>query len=578
VTAITTIIPAFHEELHIERVVNSALGLGPVLVVDAGSCDRTQELACAAGGRVVEHAWAGYSEQKNWALNSIPIETDWVLFLDADEWVTQELAAEIRSALAETTADGYWIPRANFFLGRRLRHAWWYPDYQLRLFRPNRGRYESRLVHEHVLLDGHEGFLKQPLMHENLKGNDEFLRRHERYAQLEAREILNERLGANSGQRRGNFLGTWPERRRALKIHVWYRVPARPLIRFLWMYVVKRGFLDGRPGFIYSRLLASYEAMIDSKLRELMGNQADRRPGPDIVALAVCPECRGRLDWNAERPACAVCNTHFDVVDGIPVLLPTSAQGDAEKAEQIEHFDAIDDPEFEIERPRGAPRLYDWLLKEKFRRSVRALDLDLRDEVVLTVCGGSGMDAEFLAQAGARVISSDLSVGAARRTRERARRHGLAITPIVADAERLPFADRSIPLVYVHDGLHHMERPSAGLMEMARVAREAVSVTEPAVAILTQIAVRFGLALEREEAGNRVGRLQLAELDEQLGALGFTVVGASRYGMFYRHNPGSIARAFSRPILFEFARGALRLGNAVLGRVGNKLTVQAVRR
>jgi uncharacterized protein YbaR (Trm112 family)/glycosyltransferase involved in cell wall biosynthesis len=576
--ALTTIIPTLDEELHVERAVRSSLSLGPVFVVDAGSTDRTQEVARAAGAMVLEHPWTGYSEQKNWALERLPIGTGWVLFLDADEWVTTKLASEIRLAVNRESASGYWLPRANIFLGRRLQHAWWYPDYQLRLFRRDRGRYESRLVHEHVLLDGEEGFLAEPLMHENLKGSHEFMRRHERYAELEAREILNERRGATSDQRRGNILGTWPERRRALKIHVWYRVPARPLIRFLWMYVVKRGFLDGRPGFIYSRLLASYEAMIDSKLRALMGNQADRRPGPDIAALVVCPECRGRLDWSAERTVCAACKTQFDVVDGIPVLLPTQAQGDVEKVEQIAHFDAIDDPEFEIERPRGAPRLYDWLLKEKFRRSVRALDLDLRGEVVLTVCGGSGLDAEFLTHAGARVISSDLSVGAAQRTRERARRHGLAVTPIVADAERLPFADCSIPLVYVHDGLHHMERPSAGLAEMARVAEEAVSVTEPAMAILTQIAVRFGLALEREDAGNRVARLQLGELDDQLGALGFTVVAASRYGMFYRHKPGSIARAFSRPILFDLARGALRLGNAVLGRVGNKLTVQAVRR
>jgi glycosyltransferase involved in cell wall biosynthesis len=266
---VTTIITTLNEEVHIERSVASAHRLGDVFVVDGLSTDATREIARGAGASVVEHAWNGYSTQKNWALGSLGIDSEWVLFLDADEFVTNGLRDEIEGATTSRRFDGYYIPRQNIFLGRLLRHAWWYPDYQLRLFRLSKGRYEDRLVHEHVVLDGVAGFLKQPIMHENLKGIDAFVERHMRYAGYEAAEMLRARSRDFGDQRRGRFFGSWPERRRALKLHVWYRLPGRPAIRFLWMYLVKRGFLDGKQGRVYCQLLAVEEALINAKLLEL---------------------------------------------------------------------------------------------------------------------------------------------------------------------------------------------------------------------------------------------------------------------------------------------------------------------
>ncbi len=265
---VSTIIAVLDEEVHIQRVLDSVVGLGPVFVIDGGSRDRTPELARAAGATVVENRWSGYSAQKNWALAHLEISTEWVLFLDADEVVTPELGAEIERAVSADGVDGYYIPRQNVFLGRVLLHAWWYPDYQLRLFRSSRGRFESRLVHEHVFVEGRKGFLQHPLVHENLKGIDAFVERHLRYAGLEAIELRRARLKLAAGEREGRLLGSWPERRRALKTRVWYRLHGRPLIRFLWLYLVKRGFLDGRQGLVYSQLLAFYEALIDAKLLE----------------------------------------------------------------------------------------------------------------------------------------------------------------------------------------------------------------------------------------------------------------------------------------------------------------------
>ena len=278
---VSVIIPALNEEIHVRRAVSSALPLGRVVVVDGGSRDRTKELATQAGAEVIEHSWTGYAAQKNWALANVEPSAEWVLFLDADEYLTPALSEEIASSTRAGAFDGFYIPRRNIFLGRVLRHAWWYPDYQLRLFRAGRGRYENRLVHEHVVLDGKTGFLNEPIMHENLKGIDAFVERHLRYAALEAEEMLRARAHASGDRRSGRLLGSWPDRRRALKVHVWYRLPARPAIRFLWMYLIKCGFLDGKEGRLYCQLIAAQEALINAKLLELERHGGRRSTGRD---------------------------------------------------------------------------------------------------------------------------------------------------------------------------------------------------------------------------------------------------------------------------------------------------------
>ena len=266
--SVSVVVCVRDEHLHIARCVNSARPLGPVFVVDGGSTDDTIELARQSGAQVVEHEWGGYATQKNWALDNLPLETEWVLLLDADEQLTPALRDEIISVAQRGDVDGWYVPRQNIFLGRLLKHAWWYPDYQLRLFRTAKGRYEDRSVHEHLVLDGVEGFLRDPLMHENLKGIEEFMRRQLLYAALEAREIRRARRGELGSTRRGSFFGSWPDRRRAVKTRIWYRLPGRPVLRFLWMYVVKRGFLDGRQGLVYCQLLAANEVVTNALITE----------------------------------------------------------------------------------------------------------------------------------------------------------------------------------------------------------------------------------------------------------------------------------------------------------------------
>ena len=298
----------------------------------------------------------------------------------------------------------------------------------------------------------------------------------------------------------------------------------------------------------------------------------------ELVGLLVCPVCRHALAQTAggARLECTSCRRDYPFHLEIPILLPSEGAS-THKARQVEFFDQDPADDFGVTRPRGAPELYGWLLREKFRRSVIGLEHLLPGATALTICGGSGVDAEFLARAGARVILSDISLGVVLQARERARRYGLDIALVVADAEALPFRDASIDVVYVHDGLHHLERPAVGLAEMARVARRAVSVSEPADAAATAAAVRLGLADDEEEAGNRVRRLTLDEISRELSSRGFRSIRPHRYAMYYRHWPGRTMRVLSSPPLLPLARASLNMLNRVAGRFGNKLTVQAIR-
>jgi SAM-dependent methyltransferase len=302
--------------------------------------------------------------------------------------------------------------------------------------------------------------------------------------------------------------------------------------------------------------------------------EAQRIRQSDVRAVAICPRCSATLDWQAATIRCEQCGAEYAIDAGIPVLLD---ERDQAKQAQARYFDATGNVEFEIRRPHGTPRLYRWYYQEKFERSVRQLRPILLGSNALTVCGGSGMDAEFLARSGCRVVTSDISLGASLRAKKRASRFGLSITPVVADAERLPFRDRSFDLVYVHDGLHHLERPHAALLEMARVARLAISITEPADALATKFALRLGVALEREEAGNRVVRFNVNDLVKALSSYGFRVVDAHRYAIYHKHEPRRWLTLLSHRPLFDVTVGATRTFNRFVGGIGNRLTIQAVR-
>ncbi len=581
-----TIITTLDEELHIERCVRSAVPLGPVFVVDCGSTDRTVEIAREAGATVVLHPWEGHARQKNWAIDFVPVASTWLLFLDADEFLTPALRSELRRAASRPDVDGYLLTSENIFLGRTLKRAYWHPRL-LRMFRRGRGRWEERSVHEYATVDGRVDVIKHFLPHENLKGIDAFLERHVRYARLEAGEMDRVAALGTGGILFRDFLSSPATRRRALKTKVWYRLPARPAIRFLWNFLIRGGFLDGRQGLVYAQLIAAYEAMIDAMRMEGRLGSAGRRvlasPPGDVRTLLVCPACHTDLSWADVAARCTGCRRSYPVIDDIPVLIDDTGKAHIDhdeidhKAAQASHFDRPQSEEFETVRPRGTPRWHRFLLAEKLRLAIAPFRTSLPNSAVLCVCGGSGLDAEFMARAGATVISADISLGAARRAAARAQRFHLPILSIVADVDRLPFRDATVDTVAVHDGLHHLAAPQVGLDEMCRVARTFVSITEPARATATSLAVRVGLALDREPAGNRVARFRIADLADALQRNGFVVTSANRYAMFYRHEPGAPSTLLSLPVMYPLAKATWRVANALLGRFGNKMVVVAER-
>lgn len=295
-----------------------------------------------------------------------------------------------------------------------------------------------------------------------------------------------------------------------------------------------------------------------------------------LLDRLACPDCATSLEETAGFLACAGCGVRFPISDSIALL--ASDRGSREKQAQIAFYDEHSDEVHETIRPWDRPRFHAWLFTEKFRLATEPLSKLLGEQTSsLVVCGGAGLDAEFVARFGGEVVTSDISAGASRRALERARRRGVQFVAIVADAERLPFRDRSMDLVFVHDGLHHLPQPEAGVQEMLRVARRAVAITEPTPSLATALAIRAGIAERVEEAGNTVRRLPLTDLSELATTAGFDILRASRYGLFYRDGTGIVTRLLSTRGMFPLARAVTRTAMRLSAPIGNKLVFVAAR-
>jgi glycosyltransferase involved in cell wall biosynthesis len=254
-----------------------------VFVLDSLSTDGTRELAAAAGARVFERAFDDYATQKNWALAHLPFRAPWVFILDADERVTPALRDEIRLAVGQAEIDGFYVNRVLLFDGRCVRHGGLYPSWNLRLFRRGRARYEQRTVHEHMVCDGPTAYLRHEMLHLRTESIGEYIAKHIRYADMESDEWLKLRLGRSGSAPAGRLFRRHLRYRQWVRRHVWPRVPFRPLLRFVHMYVVRLGFLDGRAGWRLAGLMMSYEYMISLLFREKLSRARDAGAGRGTV-------------------------------------------------------------------------------------------------------------------------------------------------------------------------------------------------------------------------------------------------------------------------------------------------------
>lgn len=245
-------------------------------VYDSVSTDTTVEIAEMHGAIVTKRPFDNWAAHQNWGLQNIRFKHPWVFYIDADERMTPELAREVQAlAAAPGDAVAFRVQRRDFFMGTWLKHVQTSPFY-LRLFRPERMRYE-RLVNPISLADGPVGQARGYLDHFPFsKGIEHWLARHNSYSTLEAAQIMeNRRQGGDFSLRKALFASDFHEKRYHQK-ELFYRLPLRPLVKFCILYLAKRGFLDGHAGLTYASLQSIYEYFIVLKTRELTAAGSSR--------------------------------------------------------------------------------------------------------------------------------------------------------------------------------------------------------------------------------------------------------------------------------------------------------------
>ena len=274
---VSVFIPVKNEEDNIGPCLRSLEWADEIFVIDSQSTDGTVQEAERHGAKVVQFYFDGRKKKDDWALENLPFRNEWAFYIDADERVPQELAEEILATVNSGDAqDGYYVNRRLIFMGRWVRHAGLYPSWALRLFKHQRARYEQvrmegkqrrdSKTHEHLLLDGDVGYLRNDLLHRDLRELYRYIERHNQYSDWDAEVYLRYR---QEPLRLDPKLHGSVRVKRFLK-RLWVHLPLRPFLRFVVMYFFRLGFLDGAAGLHYCLLRAVHEYHISVKLKELV--------------------------------------------------------------------------------------------------------------------------------------------------------------------------------------------------------------------------------------------------------------------------------------------------------------------
>ena len=264
---LSIVILTYNEADNLPRCLRSIAGFGDVVVVDSGSKDATVEIAATLNARIYQHAFESFGRQRNWALHNCELKTDWVLFLDADEAATPEFRQAVNNAI-EAAADsvaGFYCCWKMMIGNRWLKRSDSFPKWQLRIVRRGRADFiDSGHGQKEGKIDGELGYIREPYLHYALsKGWDEWWMKHNRYADEEAIDRLSRSVSWVEVFSRD------PSRRNRAAKPLLSRIPGWPLLRFLHMYILKGGFLEGREGFTYCAGIGRYEGLIRRKMRAL---------------------------------------------------------------------------------------------------------------------------------------------------------------------------------------------------------------------------------------------------------------------------------------------------------------------
>lgn len=275
---LSLLIPCKNEEANIERCIRSVDWIEEKFVVDSQSTDKTSEIAENLGANVVQFEYkGGWPKKKNWALKNLSFSHEWVLILDADEYLPPEAEEEIRKIVSEPLEKhaGYWINRRYFFLGKPLKYAY-FPNWNLRLFKHKLGKYEKitdlntdsgdNEIHEHVVVQGSTGKLTSIMDHHAFPTIDSFVEKHNRYSNWEA-IVESSAKDCDASLQHDGVRG----KRRLRKI--FRKLPFRPTLRFLYVYLWQKGILDGWRGYVFARLHAQYEFLSKAKAKAILAGR-----------------------------------------------------------------------------------------------------------------------------------------------------------------------------------------------------------------------------------------------------------------------------------------------------------------
>jgi glycosyltransferase involved in cell wall biosynthesis len=276
-SSLTVIVLSYNEEIHIERCIESAHRVASeVIVVDSFSTDSTKELARNAGATVLEHKWDNYATQFNWALDAGVIATKWVMRLDADEYLDDLLIDEIKRRCAEAPSHvtGLELKRYVVFQGKTIRHGGGVsPGRVLRLWRNGKARCEQRWMDEHMILcEGSAELIRGALYDHSLKPLTWWIDKHNRYANREAVDILNQRYGFLATEAVPKGLSGTAKITRWTKTYIYQKLPSgtRAILYFLYRLIVRLGAFDGAKGIAFHFLQALwYRALVDMKIDEV---------------------------------------------------------------------------------------------------------------------------------------------------------------------------------------------------------------------------------------------------------------------------------------------------------------------
>lgn len=263
---VTVVIPVKNEEKNLPSCLDLLKDFDEVIVVDSNSTDRTPQIVTEYGRTLVNFSWNGcFPKKRNWTLRNVPIRNEWVLFLDADEFVTDAFLEQLKKTIADTDCVGFWLYYTNDFMGKVLNHGAAMP--KLPLFRKGTGEYEfidekawSHLdmeIHEHPILNGKIGEIKEPIIHREFRGLTHYIQKHNEYSSWEANRYLK------MTDRTGEL--TFRQKVKYALIDTWLLGP----LYFCYSYFYKLGFLDGKNGFMYAAFKMQYFINVKAKIEEI---------------------------------------------------------------------------------------------------------------------------------------------------------------------------------------------------------------------------------------------------------------------------------------------------------------------